>query len=645
MCGIAGFLSRKELPETTQEIITSMTNALEHRGPDSHDVKVIPEGNIALGHQRLSIIDLSKNGSQPMTSPCKRYTLVFNGEIYNYKELRETLSNEGESFIGDSDTEVLLLALTNWGIEPTLEKLNGMFAFAFWDNQERNLYLARDRMGIKPLFYGFCGKNFVFGSELKALKKHPDFKNSLNQESIALFMRHNTIPAPWSIYDRVFQIRAGCYLRFSFKRFEITRLKHYWDLSTIANKGLKHTFKSLGTALETLEHHIESSVKLRMQADVPYGAFLSGGVDSSLISALMQKNSTEKINTFTIGFENNQFNEANEAKKIAQHLGTNHHELYCTEKDALDLIPNLQDIYDQPFADSSQIPTYLVSKMAREKVKLCLSGDGGDELFSGYDRYNWGLYTLRWHKSFSPVTRYFMASWLKLLSPTGWDRLARIFFFLPVLQKKRIGEKIHKLATILPTANKHYLYRAMSSHWKYPEEILKVHSEPLTVLTDEESWLPGKDYRKQMQFIDQMLYLPDDLLHKVDRASMANSLEVRVPLMDHKVVETSWRFTNSMNIHRKSGKQPLKRILKKYVPEQLFNRPKMGFGVPVNHWLRGPLKEWASDLISPDRLNKQDMFESQSIQKVWSEHQSGRKNHQEILWGFLMMQDWLDKNS
>ena len=382
-----------------------------------------------------------------------------------------------------------------------------------------------------------------------------------------------------------------------------------------------------------------------MQADVPYGAFLSGGIDSSLVVSLMQKNSTEKIKTFTIGFNHEHYNEAEDAAKIAKHLGTNHTEFYFSDKEALDLIPSLSNIYDQPFGDSSQLPTYLVSKMARESVTVCLSGDGGDELFSGYDRYNWGTYTLKWYKNFSPVTRCLIADCLTFLSPSTWDIIAKILFFLPALQKKRIGEKIHKLAGILPTAHKYNLYRAMSSQWHYPEDILKSNSEPMTVLTDEENWIPGDDFRKQMQFIDQMLYLPDDLLHKVDRASMANSLEVRVPILDHNVVETSWRFPNSMNLKRKKGKKPLKEILSKYVPKELVNKPKMGFGVPIGDWLKGPLKEWASDLMSEERLKKQDIFINDAIQGVWKDHQSGSKNNQEILWGFLMMQDWLDKNT
>jgi asparagine synthase (glutamine-hydrolysing) len=644
MCGIAGFLTKKEFPEKAQEIISQMTQSLEHRGPDHQGTKVIPESNIALGHRRLSIIDLSTSGHQPMTSNCQRYTLIFNGEIYNYQEIRQTLINEGETFKGNSDTEVLLMALCCWGIEPTLEKINGMFAFSFWDNQEKLLFLARDRMGIKPLFYGFSGKNFLFSSELKALKKYPEFNNSLNKESLSLYMRHNTIPAPWSIYERIFQLRAGCYLRFSAKRFEITRLSHYWDLNSVAKIGLNRSFDSIETGQEILEQQLNDSVKLRMQADVPYGAFLSGGIDSSLVVALMQNQSSEKIKTFTIGFQNEQFNEAKEARKIAQHLGTDHHELQLTSQDALELIPKLQDIYDQPFGDSSQLPTYLVSKMAREHVTVCLSGDGGDELFSGYERYDWGTYTLKWFKRFSPITRYLMASWLATPSPKTWDLLAKMLFFVPALQRKRIGEKIHKLATILPTANKFTLYRAMCSQWHFPEDILFADSEPLTVLTDEESWLPGENFRKQMQFIDQLLYLPDDILHKVDRASMANSLEVRVPLMDHNIIETSWRYTNTMNIQKKTGKSPLKRVLEKYIPDEFFNRPKMGFGVPVNEWLRGPLKEWSQGLISSKRLEKQNIFKADAIQKIWQQHQNGQKNHQEKLWGFLMLQDWLDKN-
>lgn len=645
MCGITGFISKNDFPENAPEIINHMTSTLKHRGPDKQDTYLSPKLKACLGHTRLSIIDLSDAGNQPMVSKCERYAMVFNGEIYNYKDLREQLISEGDSFRGMSDSEVLFKALISWGVEGALNKLNGMFTFAFLDNEQKELYIARDRMGIKPIYYGYSNKNFIFGSELKAIKAHPLFNNSVSNDSIALFMRHNSIPAPWSIYENIFQLRAGCYLRFSIRRFEITRMRHYWELQNAARKGVKHHFNSPAKALEQLEEKLNESVKLRMQADVPYGAFLSGGIDSSLIVSLMQKNSSEKIKTFSIGFEQEQFNESHEAQKVANHLGTDHHSMIYTDKDALDLIPNLCDVYDQPFADSSQLPTFLVSKMAREKVTVCLSGDGGDELFAGYDRYLWGNKALKWHKQFSPPSRYLMSGMLRSLSPGTWDTIAKLLFFIPAFRSKRMGEKIYKLAKVLKAVNRFGLYKSLSSVWNDPDEIMLKSSEPLTALTDEDNWLAHNDFIKQAQYVDQSLYLPDDILHKVDRASMANSLEVRVPLLDHNVVEASWKFTDSMNIVRKKGKFPLRQMLSKHIPEELFNRPKMGFGVPISEWLRGPLNSWANDLISEERLKKQNIFDPKAVAKVWKTHESGRENSPEMIWGFLILQSWLDKNT
>lgn len=644
MCGIAGFISKKEFPENAKEIVTGMTMSLKHRGPDRQDVYICPESKIGLGHSRLSIIDLSDSGNQPMTSASGSYTLIYNGEIYNYKELREDLIVDGVEFKGASDTEVLLNGLIHWGVEETLTKLNGMFAFAFLDNLKKELFIARDRLGIKPVYYGYSNKNFLFGSELKALKAHPVFNNPINNDSIALYLRHNTIPAPWSIYENIFQLRAGCYLRFSIQRFEITRLRYYWDLKSISRKNMHRRYATGAKALEKLEEKLTQSIKYRMQADVPYGAFLSGGIDSSLIVSLMQKHSADRVKTFSIGFEMDEFNESNEAALIAKHLKTDHHSMTFTSEDALKLIPNLTEVYDQPFADSSQLPTFLVSKMAREHVTVCLSGDGGDELFAGYDRYHWGKRALKWHSNFSPVSRFLFANFLRSFSPDTWDILGKLLFFVPGFRSKRMGDKVYKFAKVLRTVNRFSMYRTMASVWPAPDELMVTSSEPLTALTDEENWLAQNDFIKQAQYVDQVLYLPDDILHKVDRASMANSLEVRVPLLDHKVVECSWKFTDSMNIERKKGKAPLRHILSKYVPENLYNRPKMGFGVPISQWLRGPLKSWAMDLLSEERLKNQGIFDPNPINNIWKVHARGRDNHPEMLWGLLILQSWLDKN-
>ena len=645
MCGIAGFISKTELPENAQSIISNMTAKLDHRGPDRQDTFISPQVKTCLGHSRLSIIDLSENGNQPMKSTCGRYVLTYNGEIYNYKDLRDQLSSAGRNIKGNSDTEVLLHALILWGIEDTLARLNGMFAFSFLDIEEKAMFIARDRIGIKPVYYGFSNKNFIFGSELKSLKAHPKFDNSLNIDSMALFLRHSTIPAPWSIYENIFQLRAGCYLKFSIKRFEITRLRHYWELNNISKINLKRHFKSPAKAVETLEEKLSESIKYRMQADVPYGAFLSGGIDSSLVVSLMQKHTTDRVKTFSIGFENKQFNEAVYAEKIAKHLNTDHHSVTFTSKDALELVPKLTEIYDQPFADPSELPTYFVSKLAKEHVTACLSGDGGDELFAGYDRYLWGQKALSWHKKFSPVTRFTMANIINSFSPASWDKIAKLLFFIPAFKAKRPGEKIHKLAKILKTVNRFSMYKSLSSVWNDPDDIMLDSSEPLTVLTDEENWLAHGDFIKQAQFVDQSLYLPDDILHKVDRASMANSLEVRVPLLDHNVIECSWRFSDDMNIIRQKGKAPLRKILNKYVPKELFERPKMGFGIPVSEWLRGPLKEWAEDLLSESRLKQQGYFLTEPVRETWEAHTSLKQNHPDKLWTFLILQSWLDNNA
>ncbi len=644
MCGIAGFSAKNEFPEKAREIITDMTMSLKHRGPDRQDVHLSPPSKTALGHTRLSIIDLSEAGNQPMTSPCGNYSLVFNGEIYNYQELKILHQKNGVQFKGNSDTEVLFHSLKDWGIKETLDKINGMFAFAFLDVTKGELFLARDRMGIKPLFYGFSNSNFLFASELKALKAHPAFNNSISQQAISLFLRHNTIPAPWSIYENIFQLKAGCYLRFSLQHFEITKLEYYWDLKAISRHNFRHHLTPGIETFQKLEEEISKSIKYRMQADVPYGAFLSGGIDSSLVVALMQKQTSERVKTFSIGFEEAAYNEADDAARVAQHLNTDHHNFTFTSNDALSLIPNLSTIYDQPFADSSQLPTYLLSKMAREHVTICLSGDGGDELFAGYERYQWGLRALKWYKNFSPLTRYVMANCLTSLSPKSWDSLGRNLSFLPGFRSKRMGEKVYKLAKVLHNVNRFSLYRTLSSVWQNPDEILLNSSEPLTALTDEQNWIAENDFIKQAQYIDQMLYLPDDILHKVDRASMAHALEVRVPLIDYHLVELSWKFTDFMNIKNGKGKAPLRHILAKYVPENLWDRPKTGFGVPVGDWLRGPLKEWSLDLLAEDRLTKQGIFKAKPILKVLQEHLKGKENHPEQLWGILMLQSWLDNN-
>lgn len=655
MCGIAGFLgiSSGVGIHELQSIARRMADTLVHRGPDDSGIWVDGSAGIALGHRRLSILDLSPEGHQPMHSACGRYVIVFNGEIYNYLDIREEVEGQSQGIAptwrGHSDTEVILAAICQWGLEAALKRFVGMFAIALWDREERVLHLVRDRMGEKPLYYGWMNQSFLFGSELKALRTHPEFKAEINRDALALFLRHNYIPAPYSIYRDVFKLLPGTILsiRAVSQNTRPTPVA-YWSIKECAEVGLRSPFEgSNDEAVACLENLIRDSVRQQMVADVPLGAFLSGGIDSSTVVALMQSQSTRPVKTFTIGFTEEGYNEAEDAKAVARHLGTEHTELYVTPKEAMDVIPRLPALYDEPFSDSSQIPTFLVSQLARKHVTVSLSGDGGDELFGGYNRYFWGRSI--WKKTgWLPGPIKSAASLaLTSLSPQDWDSLFdKGGFLLPdKIKQKTPGDKLHKLAEILAARSPEEIYTGLVSHWKNPAEVVMGAQEPPTALSDIRKWADLPDFTHRMMYLDMVTYLPDDILVKVDRASMGVSLESRVPFLDHRVVEFAWRIPLEMKIRNNRGKWVLRQVLYKHVPKELIERPKMGFGVPIDEWLRGPLREWAEALLDKKRLLREGFFNPQPIRHKWQEHLAGTRNWQYYLWDVLMFELWLEANT
>jgi asparagine synthase (glutamine-hydrolysing) len=624
-----------------------MTDQIVHRGPDDSGAWVDPEAGLALGFRRLAILDLTPEGHQPMLSACGRYTIVFNGEVYNFNALREELEPKGHKFRGHSDTEVMLAAISEWGLEAAVKKFVGMFAFALWDRRERALHLVRDRLGIKPLYYGLAGKTFLFGSELKALRAHPDFVSEVNRDALALQVRHNYIPQPYSIYKGIYKLTPGCILTLSAADLPLHQLpapRPYWSALKVYEEGIADPFKGTeGEAIEQLDGLLREAVRMRMVADVPLGAFLSGGVDSSTVVALMQAQSTRPVKTFTIGFYEDSYNEARQAKAVAAHLGTGHTELYVTPDETMAVIPKLPALYDEPFSDSSQIPTYLISALARQQVTVSLSGDGGDELFGGYNRYSIGYSVWKKIRGMGKPGRRLAAWALTRLSPQTWARLiARADGFLPSrFRVASLAQEVHKLVEVLKANTSQDFYMTLVSHWNPPREIVLGAEEPPTILSDPSRWATLPEFIQRIMFLDLVTYLPDDILAKVDRASMGVSLEARVPLLDHRVVEYAARIPLSMKIRDGQGKWLLRQILYQYVPKDLIERPKMGFGIPIDDWLRGPLRAWAEDLLNEDRLRREGFFRPEPIRKLWAEHLSGRRNWQYHLWDVLMFQAWL----
>lgn len=644
MCGLAGVWSLGDF-RLSRESLPKMTAAIAHRGPDSDGHWFDADAGIALGHRRLSIVDLSPAGHQPMQSASGRYVVVFNGEIYNHLNLRKDLEKSGHVFSwrGHSDTETLLAGIEVWGFEETLKRSIGMFAIALWDRETRSLQLARDRLGEKPLYYGWHGKHFFFASELSALKAHPAFKPELNQQAIALMMRHNYIPAPYSIYQGIHKLTPGARLTVSAETREAEPIL-YWTAYDAAANGLANPFTGSPTeAVDALESLLLDAIGQQMMADVPLGAFLSGGIDSSTVVALMQAQSERPVQTFTIGFNEQGYNEAVHAKAVAKHLGTQHTEWYVTPQDALDVIPKLPSIYSEPFSDSSQIPTYLVSQLARRHVTVSLSGDAGDELFGGYSRYfSTDAYWKKLSRIPGPV-RGLLSKGLFSLSSDQWNRaVSPVFSLLPARHRKRNpGGLAHKVARTLSHRNLSDTYKIVVSHWS-PDDLLLQPTEPETQLTH--PVLPlGMHPIEQMMLLDTVSYLPGDILCKVDRAAMAVSLEGRVPMLDHRVVEFAWHLPLDMKIRGGVGKWPLREVLYRHVPKSLIDRPKMGFGVPIDAWLRGPLKDWGENLLDERRLREQGIFKPEPIRQKWAEHLSGKSNWQYLLWDVLMFQAWIDK--
>jgi asparagine synthase (glutamine-hydrolysing) len=643
MCGIVGFLGSAGSAAQDAVVARRMADLIRHRGPDDDGVWADAEAGIALAQRRLAIVDLTPAGHQPMHSSCARYVIVFNGEIYNYEEVRRQLDGEAaHPWRGHSDTEVLVEAISRWGLKRALEACVGMFAFALWDRRERTLVLARDRLGEKPLYYGRIGRSFAFASELKAFRAHPAWNPEVDRNAVALLMRHNYVPAPYSIYKGFHKLRPGHFLVLADGDRE-PRIESYWSARDAAERGRAHAFEgSPDEAVTALETLLKQSIKGQMMADVPLGAFLSGGIDSSAVVALMQSMSSQPIRTFTIGFHLAAYNEAERAKEVARHLGTDHTELYVSEREAIDVIPSLPEIYCEPFSDSSQIPTYLVSKLARQSVTVSLSGDGGDELFSGYTRY--ALADEFW-KKLARVPRSLRRATAGLAtfpSPAFYDRLAGpLMTLMPEHRRQaRVGDKVHKAAGLLSMRTVDEVYLHLCSHWSNPADIVVDGRELPTMLTglDTLPGLPGNVER--MMYVDLMSYLPDDILAKVDRAAMAVSLETRVPMLDHRVVEFAMSLPLAMLRAENKTKWPLRQLLYKHVPKEMVERPKMGFGVPIDSWLRGALRDWAEDLLSETRLKADDFFDPAPIRLAWQEHLSGRRNHQYLLWDVLMFQAW-----
>jgi asparagine synthase (glutamine-hydrolysing) len=648
MCGIAGYWDRSNQtsPEVSQAIVTAMTDTLFQRGPDSSGVWLDPAAGVALGHRRLAILDLSPEGAQPMLSADGRYLIVFNGEIYNFEGLRSTLIELGYHFRGHSDTEVMLAAITEWGLTAAVQKFIGMFAFALWDTQARVLHLCRDRAGEKPLYYGWVGNTLLFGSELKALVAHPDWQGQIDRSALTLFVRYGYIPAPHSIYQGISKLTPGTILSFEGEQVQTAAPIPYWDLQTVVEKGIREPFQgSDREAISQLDKLLREIIQAQMVADVPLGAFLSGGIDSSTIVALMQAQSSRPIKTFSIGFTEQQYNEAEYAKAVAAHLGTEHTELYVTPTDALNVIPKLPQLYDEPFADSSQIPTFLLSEMTRQHVTVSLSGDAGDELFGGYSRYFLGSDI--WQKiSWIPVSiRQFYAKLLVSVSPKRWDLIVdKIGSVVPQLDKVQAGRKIHKIAGALGSKQPLEMYRELLSSWKHPAELVLNSTEPETIVTHPPEWLDRLDFAEQMMYLDAMSYLPDDILVKVDRAAMAVSLESRVPFLDRRVIEFAWQLPLSMKLRDDRGKWLLRQVLDQYVPSSLIDRPKMGFGVPLDGWLRLELRDWAESLLDAQRLEREGFFNVRAVRQQWTEHQSGEFDRSASLWNILMFQAWLESH-
>ena len=637
MCGIVGIFDRFNIFSTDElsSTVKSMANRIKHRGPDSSGLWQDNEDGISLGHKRLSIIDLSDRGSQPMTSSDKRYIIAYNGEIYNNSDLREELFKQNVNFRGDSDTETLLEGIRIWGLEQTLSKLIGMFAFALWDTKNKTLQLVRDRLGIKPLYWGDLGKLIIFASEIKSFEKMPKIELTVSNESLTSLLKYNYIASPHSIYKNIHKLNPGSILTINSSGNK--KIHKFWDINNLTHT--QQFNRSPAKIYEELENLILDSVKRRMISDVPIGAFLSGGIDSSLVTALMQKESLKPIKTFTIGFNDKNYNEAAYAKKISKHLGTDHTEHYIDNNEVLKIVYKLPYIYDEPFADVSQIPTFLISDLAKRSVSVVLSGDGGDEVFAGYTRYLWSYY---YSKKINILPKFLRELISRKIKETRPETITKIFNCLPTkFRPPQAADRLKKLASVLNLDNQSEIYGSLISQWEDPSSVIlgEVNKGPI----DENNFISTKSNIYNMQILDLINYLPNDILTKLDRASMNLSLEARVPLIDHRVIESAINLPDSMKIHKGKGKKILRDILSKYVPDNLINRPKQGFTVPLGEWLRGPLNEWAEDMLSEEKIKREGYFNPEKIKIFWNDHKLGIANRQNQLWSILMFQSWISK--
>jgi len=662
MCGIAGLITPNlDGAGNILSIVQNMTRSLAHRGPDGEGYWI--EGRLALGHRRLSVQDLTDAGSQPMQSESGRYVIIFNGEIYNHLEMRREITSDGVApeWRGHSDTETLLAGISHWGLLKTLQRTKGMFALALWDSSKKQLFLARDRMGEKPLYWGWAGESLVFGSELKALRMHPKSSSEVCRTALAQYLRFMYVPAPRSIHPNIYKLEPGTILKFAGNlpinppkkpirpgdNYQGISIQRFWDLNDEIVNGANNKFEGEDHAITSLKSVLSKAVKRQMISDVPLGAFLSGGVDSSAIVALMQEQSAQPVQTFTIGFDEVAFDESPHAAVVANHLGTEHTKLHVTEEDVREIIPDLPDFYDEPFADSSQIPTHLVCRAARQKVVVALSGDGGDELFGGYNRYFWGPKV--WDQfSLLPYSfRLVLGRAIRSVPINVWDAVGTKYNLLKRGSTgiSRLGDKAHRLSDRLRNVKTNDdLYRSLVSEWPLESGILKnATRNPISQLDDPLPNIGVEDPAMQMMLQDMRSYLPDDILCKVDRAAMVVSLETRTPFLDPDVIRLSTRLPIDMKIRNGQGKWALRQVLYQHVPREIIERPKAGFAIPIGIWLRGPLRDWAEDLLSHERLGKDGFFDPDIVYQTWLEHLSGRRDWTSRLWAILMFQAWYEK--
>lgn len=645
MCGIAGiFGPTTKSADGLSATVQHMAEKLAHRGPDDQGVWVDEAAGVAFGHRRLAVIDLSKDAHQPMVSVDGRYVLNYNGEIYNFRELRSELIQTGYVFKSQSDTEVLLAAVTTWGVSEACSKLNGMFAFALWDRRDRMLSLSRDRLGEKPLYYAESNGVFLFGSELKAVAAYPGFDRSVDRDVLGLYLRYNYVPAPYCIYKKAYKLKPGEVLTVVMEdRVPRLHATTFWTARDAVNRGRLRSVIHAEQAVEQLEQLLRDAVATRMISDVPLGALLSGGIDSTTIVALMQELNNRPIKTFTIGYDESAYDEGARAIAVANHLGTDHTEIRVTADQARAIIPSLPSLYDEPFGDSSQIPTFLISQAARRAVKVALSGDGGDEVFGGYNRHLWADRVWGGMRRLPRWARVAASHALLAPPPSLWERVARTTARITPsrMQVQDPATKLQKLADALKTDSPAALYRAWSSLWQEPHQIALGAAEPSSSI-EAEPFETDMGIADAMMYLDLVTYLPGDVLTKVDRASMGVGLEIRAPFLDHRVVEYAWQLPQTMKAQGGEGKWALRQVLDRKVPRSLVGGTKRGFAAPVGDWLRGPLRDWAEELISPQRLAREGFFAPMPIRDAWGEHLRGRRNLQEPLWGVLMFQAWLE---